>query len=181
MQAARELCVSTLCRLLLLSLPLLAGAVACEGESALQASLQAPAMEISATDAMKQLRFRVEARTSAAVIEGVVRVVVRPEHSGSDSPQEGQVRVTVYRGPDAVADPAPSNDIVACAAPGPVEVAKDALQGCDGSCSESFVVVFAAEGLGGSPVALPVFVEAEVFYPYAGPPPAGDFLRLTLQ
>lgn len=150
----------------------------CAGGGALVASVQAPPVEISGDDAMKELRFRAEARTSAPVLDGLVRVVVRPEARSSS---DGQMRVTVYRGPDAVADSAPTDDVVPCAAEAPVEVPREALAGCEGSCTERFVVVFAAENLEDTPVAFPIVLEAELFYEYAEQAPEGDFLRLTLE
>lgn len=155
----------------------------CAGGGTLQASLEAPPVEISGLDSTKELRFRAEAHTSAPVLEGLVRVVVRPEGPTSSlvGAADGQVRVTVYRGPDGVEDVTPTNDVVRAGATSPIEVPKDALAGCQGSCSESFVVVFAAEGLRESPVAFPIVLHAELAYEYAAQVPEGDFLRLTLE
>lgn len=162
----------------------LAATAGCAGGGALVASLEAPPVQISATDARKELRFRADARTSSPVDGGMVRVVVDPATAEGD----GQVRVTVYRGRDAVDDPAPAGDVVPCAADAPVEVPREALGACAGAgtagagaCMERFVVVFSAEGLGDEPVELPVVVEAELVYEHATEAPAGDELTLTLE
>jgi hypothetical protein len=152
----------------------------CAGGGALEATLEAPPVEISASDARKELRFRAEARTSSPVLDGSVSVVVDPAYAEGD----GQVRVTVYRGPDAVADPAPTGDVVPCAAEAPVEVPRPALSSCEGNgdvCSERFVVVFAAEGLADAPVEMPVLVQAQLVYEHATDAPDGDVLVLTLE
>jgi hypothetical protein len=151
----------------------------CAGGGALEATLEAPPVEISAGDARKELRFRAEAVTSSPVLGGGVAVVVDPASADGT----GQVRVTVYRGPDAVADPAPAGDVVPCAAEEPVEVPREALTSCDGEggCVERFVVVFAAEGLADEPVEMPVNVQAHLVYELASEAPAGDMLTLTLE
>lgn len=154
--------------------------VGCAGGGALEASLQAPPVQISAADARKELRFRADAVTSSPVLAGSVVVVVNPAFAEG----AGQVRVTVYRGPDAPADPAPAGDVVPCASEEPVEVPRDALASCDGegdACSERFVVVFAAEGLADEPVEMPVVVRAHLVYELASEAPAGDELTLTLE
>lgn len=158
-----------------------AGVVGCAGGGALEATLQAPPVEISAADARQELRFRADAVTSSPVLGGSVAVVVNPALGSGD----GQVRVTVYRGPDAVADPAPAGDVVPVAAETPVEVPRDALSACGadggGGCSERFVVVFAAEGLADEPVEMPVVVQAQLVYELATQAPPGDALTLTLE
>lgn len=154
--------------------------VGCAGGGALEATLDAPPVQISAADARKELRFRAEAVTSSPVLDGSVAVVVDPAFADGT----GQVRVTVYRGPDAVADPAPAGDVVPCAAEEPVEVPREALMSCDGDgggCAERFVVVFSAEGLTDEPVEMPVAVQAQLVYELASEAPAGDMLTLTLE
>jgi hypothetical protein len=158
-------------------LAILPAVTGCAGGAALEASIEAPSIEISAADSMKELRFRAEAHTSDRVAAGFVRVVVDPEGASGD----GQMRVTVYRGPESVADPAPENGVVPCAADVPVAVLRDAMGGCAGDCEEQFVVVFAAEGLAAEPVTFPVVVEAELAYEHADEAVAGDFLELTLE
>lgn len=169
----------------LLALFTLLGA-GCAGGGVLTTLLEVDPIEVSAANARQELRFRAEARTSAPVIDGLVRIVVSPEvrsmaRSDQDAGGDGQVRVTVYRGPDAVEDPTPINDVVPRATEDLVEVPRPALDSCEGFCSEQFVVVFAAEGLTDEPVALPIVVEAELSYQYALPASGSDFLRLTLE
>ena len=154
--------------------------VGCAGGGALDASLQAPTVQISAADARKELRFRADAVTTSPVLTGSVAVVVDPAFAEG----AGQVRVTIYRGPDAPADPAPAGDVVPCASDEPVEVPRDALASCDGegdACSERFVVVFAAEGLADEPVEMPVVLQAQLVYELASEAPHGDELTLTLE
>lgn len=174
-------------RPLLALLPLstaLAMSGGCLGGASLHASLEAPAVELSARDDMKELRFLAEAHTSDAIAAGEVNVVVRRlEDAGEEpgDPMGGQVRVTVGRGESLLDDPAPRDDVVPCALDDEVAIPKDALVGCEGSCRQAFVVIFAAEGLDPEvTVSLPVVLEAQLVYENAMAAPPGDSLRLTL-
>jgi hypothetical protein len=155
---------------------------ACLGGGSLEARLEAPPVEMSARDSMKELRFIAEAETSDAVADGLVNVVVR---SGDDveraQPTAGQVRVTVGRGRALRDDPAPIDDVVPADGDGAVAIPKDALAGCEGSCRETFVVIFASEGLApDATVSLPVVIEAQLVYENAVEAPPGDSLVLRL-
>lgn len=174
-------------RSLLAPLPLsaaLAASGGCLGGASLEASLEAPAVELSARDAMKELRFLAEAHTSDAIAAGEVSVVVRALDDAGLAPGAspgGQVRVTVGRGESLLDDPAPNDEVVSCALSDAVAIPKDALVGCEGHCRQTFVAIFAAEGLGPDvTVSLPVVVEAQLVYENAIEAPPGDSLRLTL-
>jgi hypothetical protein len=168
-------------RPLLPPLALLAlGAAACFEGATLEARLEAPAVELSARDAMKELRFVAAAVTSAPVAAGEVQVVVRGDDAGAS--RAGQVRVTVGRGVRLMDDPSPRDEVVAIDALEPVAIAKDALAGCSGACRQPFVVVFAAEDLPRDvTVSVPVILEAQLLYEGVLAPPAADSLTLTLE
>ena len=150
----------------------------CGGGGVLSAHLEAAPVDVTSRDSVRELRFVAEASTSDAVTDGDFGVEVRAPAGGL----AGQVRVTVVRGDDLAADPAPAADVVQCKADEPVIVHHAALAGPAGHRRQPFVIAFAPEGLdAGVTVQLPVVVDAQLVYENAPTAPAGDFLRLTLE